>query len=321
MPSQDTTQLKEKIMQTLRRRGPSLPVHIANETGLSILFASAFLSELISDRKIKISNLRVGSSPIYFIPGQEPQLEKYSHHLKSREKDAYMLLKEKRFLEDSKQHPAIRVALREIKDFAIGFQKNNKIFWRFFKIPESEFQEENKVEEKEKTQTQIPNSMINEIKQNIEEQKETEIKTESQKEISKEDELNIFDKEKTSHEKQEKEKKKPVKKKLAKKKTEAKKNEQFFIKVKEFLNNKSIEILDIESFNKNDLVLRIKQDNKEKLLIAFNKKRIAEADIIKAAKKANEMNLQYVILSLGGPLKKIENLIDAVRDLSSIEKL
>jgi len=38
-------------MLAFKRRGPSLPVHIASETGLSMLFASAFLSELLSEKK------------------------------------------------------------------------------------------------------------------------------------------------------------------------------------------------------------------------------------------------------------------------------
>ena len=112
MPTQDTSDTREKIMSILKTRGPSLPVHVAKETSLSMLFASAFLSELLSEKRIKISNMRVGNSPIYFIPGQEPKIENFSQHLKSREKDAFILLKEKKFLKDKNQEPAIRIALR-----------------------------------------------------------------------------------------------------------------------------------------------------------------------------------------------------------------
>ena len=138
MPTQDTIGLKQKIISLLKKRGPSLPVHIATETQQSILFASAFLSELISERKIKTSFMKVGNSPLYFLPNQEYQLEKFYTYLKSKEKDAFILLKQKKFLADSKQDPAIRVALRQIKDFAIPFKKNEEIFFRYFKIPESE---------------------------------------------------------------------------------------------------------------------------------------------------------------------------------------
>ena len=96
MPTQDTSKIKEKIIFTLRRRGPCLPVHIANEIQTSILFASAFLSELVSEKKIKMSYMKVGSSPIYFIPGQERHLERFSEHLKSKEKEAFLLLRERK---------------------------------------------------------------------------------------------------------------------------------------------------------------------------------------------------------------------------------
>jgi len=287
MPTQDTLQLKEKIISILKKRGPSLPVHIANETQQSILFASAFLSELISERKIKTSFMRVGSSPLYLLPNQEHHLEKFADHLKSKEKDAFILLKQKKCLADSKQDPAIRVALRQIKDFAIPFKKNEEIFFRYFKIPESELS--------------TPEVKMQKLK------KEVQIKP-----LVESKELEIFDNPKTL---------KKTTKKLVKKKISSKKTEKFFNIVKEFLSNKYIEILDIESFNKNDLILRVNSNNQEKLLIAYNKKRINESDIIKASKKAQESNLPYIILSLGGPLKKLDNLINAVKNLEMIEKL
>src|SRR3989339_472653 len=80
MATQDTTQLKQNIISIIQNKGPSLPIHIAKGTGLIMLFASAFLSELLSEKRIKISHLRVGSSPIYYLSGQEPQLERYSNN-------------------------------------------------------------------------------------------------------------------------------------------------------------------------------------------------------------------------------------------------
>jgi len=97
MSTKNALELKENIISIMKRRGPSLPVHVAKETGLSILFASAFLSELIADKRIKYTEMKVGSSPIYFLNEHAPMLEKFSQHLSSREKDAFNLLKEKRF--------------------------------------------------------------------------------------------------------------------------------------------------------------------------------------------------------------------------------
>ena len=222
MPAQDTSQTKEKILRFLRIRGPSLPVHIAGEIGQSILFTSAFLSELLSEKKIKISNLRVGSSPVYFIPGQERGLEKYSQHLKSKEKEAFLLLKQKKFLKDIDQLPAIRVALRAINDFAIPFKPINSddIFWRFFTVPESEFK-------------QFPQSVPKKLPSLSLSPQQASGREALQKKP--EDSLNIFD---TKSEREPAAKKKTVKKSVKKtvKKTPSKKQDnKFFNKVKEFL--------------------------------------------------------------------------------------
>lgn len=288
---QDAMQIKEKIISLLRMNGPSLPVHIAKGTGLSILFASAFLSELFYEKKIRISDMKVGNSPLYLLPGQEPQLERFFQYLKSKEKEAFLLLKERKFLKDSEQQPAIRVALREIKDFAIPFQREEEIYWKYFTIPEEEFSKKEK-------------PVVLEIKEEIQEEPEEEAK----------EDLNIFDEE-------EKETKRPEKKKILRKRSNKKHDEQFFNKIKEFLSEKNIEITDIQSFNKNDLVLKIKDNHKEKLLIAYNKKRIISSDLMKAYKKSLEANLPYMILSLGEPAKNLKELISAIKELSEISKV
>src|SRR3989344_1854254 len=129
---------KEKIINILKSRGPCLPVHISSELKISLLFSGAFLSELASDKTIKISNLKVGGSPLYYLPEHKKQLENFFKFLPGREKEAFLLLKEKSILNDSEQTPVIRVALRSIKDFAIPFNYNNKLFWRYFNFSEDE---------------------------------------------------------------------------------------------------------------------------------------------------------------------------------------
>jgi hypothetical protein len=278
---QDASKIKEKIISLIEQNGPSLPVRIASELNLSPLFSSAFLSELLSEKKIKISYMRVGNSPLYFIAGQEPKLENFSEHLKSKEKDAFFLLKKNNFLKDIEQDPAIRVALRAIKDFAILFEKNSEAVWRYFTIPEAEFikKEEPKIIEK----------ITEEIKEKIE----------PVKKIKKE----ILQKKKTV------------------KKTAKKNNEKLFNKVKEFLDEKSIEIISVEGVSQEDITLKVKENGNEKIIVAYDKKKISEDEIIKANKKAQELGLNYTILSFGEPAKKMQSLIEAIKNLSKIEKL
>ncbi|MFW6283305.1 MAG: hypothetical protein ACOC1P_04610, partial [Minisyncoccales bacterium] len=210
MATQDTLPIKEKIIKTLKEKGPSLPVHISREIEQSSLFTSAFLSELLSEKRIKISNMKVGNSPIYYVPETESQLENYSDHLKNKEKEAFMLLKEKKFLKDSEQEPAIRVALRAIKDFAKPTEKNNELYWRYFNVSEEEFNSPEKTSETQKiTKTEKdPKETENEIQkqENYNSAKETPEK-----------DIDVFDSKNKQSKKQElpespKEKKETIKK-------------------------------------------------------------------------------------------------------------
>ena len=283
----DAAQIKEKIMYILRTKGPSLPVHISKEIGSDILFSSAFLSELLSEKVVKVSHMRVGNSPIYFLSSQENLLEKFSNYLKSREKEAFLLLKEKKFLNDKEQLPAIRIALREIRDFAIPFNSNGDVVWRYFLVPEEQF---------------IKDEPIIKKQEEVIEVEEKEIpKTETTDEIIEEKQ------------------KRPIKK--VKKKKEVRKDESFFTNIKEFMSLGGIELLDIENFGSKEIVLKVRENGEEKLLIAYNKNKIAESDILKASKKAEELKLRYIIIGKGGVLKKLDNLISAIKSLSSIEKV
>lgn len=290
MPIQDTSQIKDKIISVLRINGPSLPVHIAGKIENSILFTSAFLSELLSEKRIRISNMRVGNSPIYYIEGQEPQLEKFAEYLKSKEKEAFLLLKDKKFLKDSAQQPAIRVALREIKDFAIPFREGDEIFWRYLTIPRSEFNQ----------------SKASPIKQ---------------KEEPGEKPLDIFDKTFESPSPKEKEKKSISKKKIKPKRKKRNTNEKLFNSVKEFMAKNSIELKDITSFSKNEVVLIVEERGNEKVLVAFSKNKIGEKEISIASKKSKELGMPYIIVSKSGILKKLESLIEDLKQMDSMQSL
>jgi|WetSurMetagenome_2_1015567.scaffolds.fasta_scaffold117791_1 hypothetical protein len=305
----DAMQIKRRIISLINSNGPTLPVQVAKETGLSILFASAFLSELYNEKEINMTFLRVGSSPLYYLTGQEAQLEPFSRYLKSKEKDAYVLLKERKILKDSEQSPAIRVALREIKDFAIPFEKNGEGFWKYFlgEEPEEVIVEVVEIPKKE-IEAELP---VVEIKEIIE--------------VKKEKELNIFDneeeEEKEVKEKKETKAKKP--KKETKKKTSKteKRDENFFNKIKEFLGKKKIEILDIKDFKNDEAILKVKSKGEEELLFVFNQKKISEKELLKAYKKAADNKMKYSVLSLGETPKKLDELINAMKSLSDIGKL
>ena len=291
---QDTSEIKEKIILVFKRRGPCLPVHVAKETGLNILFASAFLSELLTERKIKISNMRVGNSPIYFVSGQEIMLEKFSEYLKSKEKEAFLILREKKFLKDSEQEPAIRVALRAIKDFALPFKKSEEIYWRYFNVPEMEFKEL-EIKAKKPTKSEPKSSISSEVKSKSEISMIPEGKSKE-----KQSDLKILEKPKTLNKK-------------------IKEKSDFAIKILNFLKIKDIELIEeIESKKKEFLgIAKINTSlgSIEVLIIAKDKKKITKNDIELALQKNSVYKRIVLFVSAGEINKKTEEFLNEYKNI------
>jgi len=175
---------KAKIIELINSRGPMLPIQVARGIELSTLFASAIMSEMISEKAIKTSNLKVGSSPLYYLGGQENMLENFINYLGGKEKEVFMLLKRKGVLEDEKLEPAHRVAIRDIKDFAIPLQASiddkEKIFWRFLSLPT-----EDAIRQiREMTRTKSPERKQEKSAEEATKQKVYERKEESEKKIA-----------------------------------------------------------------------------------------------------------------------------------------
>ncbi len=132
-------EIKKNIIKHIQENGPSLPIKVAKAIKMEPVFASAILSELISNHKLKMSKMKVGASQLYLIEGQDEKLESFAEeYFKGVEKQAYMSLKQEKYLIDEDQEPAIRVALRGIKDFATPFRYQEKIMWRYNFTPKEE---------------------------------------------------------------------------------------------------------------------------------------------------------------------------------------
>lgn len=134
----DIVALKEQVLGLVRMKGPVLPVQVSKEIESDTMFVGAIFSELIADKKLKITHAKVGGSPLYYVEGQEEKLNKLYDYLPGKEKEAYDLLKKNRVLVDVNQDAPIRVALRNLNDFAILIERDGNIFWRWYLINESE---------------------------------------------------------------------------------------------------------------------------------------------------------------------------------------
>ena len=302
---------KDLIVTTISTKGPSLPIHVARAASLSLLFASAFLSELYREKRVKMSSMKVGSSPLYFIEGQEPQLENFIEHLNHKEREAFLLLKKERVLDDELQVPAIRVALREIKDFAIPVQVRikdvPKLFWKYYLLKEDELRSslqnvlypELEAEKSKKEEKIEEPKLKEEIKDTTPEVKETR---------------EIENKEET---------KKPEKKKKVK---EAKPQVFAFTeKIKSFLAGKDMELLELKEEKKKEMHARISLNapfgKQEFYLIAKDKKKISEEDIIHALHKAQLEKMPALILAPGEIDKKSQETAKLWKNLVKFEKL
>jgi len=284
--------------------------------------------------------MKVGSSPIYYLPGQEKQLESFSKYLKDKEKEAFMLLQEKKFLQDRKQEPAIRVALRAIKDFAKYFQpqEGGEGYWRYFIVPEDEFynkkstnketsseklsnpeKEENPETKKKEEKVQEESKAGEENKNDVKDTKtEKEDKKESEENEKQSTKHNIFESADNTHKKSEEGK---TQKKI--KSSGNKKEKPEFVKeVLEYLNKNNLNVKQEISFKKKEYqaIIQVNSDIGpiDFFLLAKGKKKISTDDVIDVINETKEKKLYALLLYSDEIQNKAE---DFAKENSSILKI
>src|SRR3989344_3985443 len=139
-------ELKEQVYEYVNRHGPVLPAVIAKEFRSTNIFISALLSELISNKRIKLTRAKIGGSPLYYCKDQEARIvELLRGNLGQKQREALDILIEKKVLRDRDCLPFERVALRELEDFAIPVKlvisDVEEIFWKWYLLPDQEAKE------------------------------------------------------------------------------------------------------------------------------------------------------------------------------------
>jgi len=136
---------RDKVLSFVRSQGPVLPVHIAKEVRTEILMAGAMLSEMVSKGSLRVSTLKVGGSPLYYIPGQEPMLQKFVGNLNEKDRRAVEMLQQHKVLKDNELDALTRVCLRNVKDFAIPLNVTHngtsELFWKWQTLTDAEASE------------------------------------------------------------------------------------------------------------------------------------------------------------------------------------
>lgn len=310
--------MKEQILEIIKNKGPTTPSELTRQLKINTMFVGAYLSELVSSKKLLISKLKVGSSPLYYADGQQEQLQNFYKNLNEKDKEAFDQLKKEGVIRDREQTPIIRVALRNIPDFSkqLNIKTNNgdkEIFWKWYMLTDTEAEElikkslnkdikekeitvEQKTLKKEEKQTEQPqkdekDKIIEELKKQIEQNKEL-FKKEKEK----------IDEEKRKIENEKKEKPKEKQKTL--KKDEKETEDKLLLKIKEYCKQKNMEIMELEILKKKieiDLILKVPSavGSSKYYCKAKDKKKISEGDLSSAIIKAQTKKLPAIFITTG----------------------
>ena len=311
---------QDKIINLIRLKGPSIPRQIAQAIGSDLLFSSAHLSDLVSQGKLVVSHMKLDSTPLYYIPGQEAMLYNYLNCLNEKDRRTAEMLKEKGVLRDRGSDLLTRVSLRNLPDFAkpmeVEVNGQKEYFFRWHTLPPEETE---KLLKKEMGIVEAPipiKEPLPEIKPIIKEEPKIiplEIKTEHpNEEIIKAEEKNKPE-ERTKIE----EKQKTLQKETAtieKKKIHKKTEGDFLTLLLNFFDENKIKALEQQILRKNaemnfTLSLPTPVGEVKYYCKAKNKKRCDEKDLSAAILEAQMKKLPLLFLHSGELSKKAEELL------------
>jgi hypothetical protein len=293
---------EDQVIRIVATKGPIIPIQVVREVGGNTMFAGAILSQLVDKKRVFVSSVKVGGSPLYYIRGQEHRLQEFSKYLNEKDRQTYELLKQKKILRDNEQSPLVRVSLRSIKDFAVPlevkFGEQSEIFWKWYLLNEEsareligaclnigrKIREEKKLEEK-KVEREADRQL-----QNFVEEKAEVRPGETAKDIKKEESPVVVKEEKIAT------------------------NDAFAAKIIDFLKRREIIIKRLETKKKNselDMILLIPSSvgNIEYYCNAKNKKRITDSDISSVYVQGQLKKLPAMLLTAGDLTSKARELL------------
>jgi hypothetical protein len=135
---------RDKVL-SVAKTSPVLPMQIAKALSTDSMMAGAMLSEMVSKGLLKTSSLKVGGSPVYYVPGNEAQLLNFRQNLNEKDRRTVELLEKEKVLRESEVDPLTRVSLGLIKDFAkpliVTYDGKQETFFKWFLVGDKEAEE------------------------------------------------------------------------------------------------------------------------------------------------------------------------------------
>jgi hypothetical protein len=294
---------QDRIIDILKTKGPSLPIQISKMMQINSIFASAFLSELLNDKRIRVSNLKVGGSPLYYLEGQEKELEGFHKFLHPKEVEAFLLIKEKKVLKDLELEPAIRVAISSIRDFADTFKKDDELYWRYKFVTNEEIKEilEPKIAPRIRTER------IKVEKPKLEQKEEIKLE---RKDIPIKTKIPNVKKPEESHES---EFQNPLVVNIQEPIKKEKPKSIFALKIIEFLDKNNLKVIEEKDYKSKEYNCILQIDSElgpiNFLTQAKDKKTINDSDVKKLLSSAQSIPLPALILYTGNLSKKASEYI------------
>lgn len=272
-------ELRNQILEIVKKEGPILPSQISQKVVSNILFTSAILSDLVRQNQVLISKARIGNSPVYYAKGQEPKLQMLYKHLGETPRKMYDMIKSKKIIRDKELESWQRVSIREIKDFAIMLNVNSQagqeVFWKWYMTPDEEAKQK----------------IAEILKKEMPKKKEEPPKKEAKKEPEKKEKQTKI-----------KEEKKPS-------------ADEFYAAINRYLTENRINILEEKILRKNteyEFIIEVPSalGNLRYFVKVRNKKKISDSELNMAYTQGERKKLPTMFISTGDLTKKAEKYLD-----------
>ncbi len=128
---------KDNLLRFVRQNKYTTPTQVASDFETSTMIASAALSELAKENSIKITNLKLSSSPYYYDNNQRESLvELGEKHFSGNELNIFNKLRESQLINNASLTIPEQLAISKISDFAkpldIKYDSSDLKFWVWY---------------------------------------------------------------------------------------------------------------------------------------------------------------------------------------------
>ena len=114
---------KDNLLRFVKQKKYVIPSDVSSEFETSTMIASAALSELAKDGTVKITHLKLSSSPYYYYQLQKESIQELAEkHFSGHDLALYKKIKESQILNSNSLAAAEQLSTVKIRDFAIPLE-------------------------------------------------------------------------------------------------------------------------------------------------------------------------------------------------------